>query len=1041
LSARPARPGSWADVDGDGQPEFIYLERIPGAGTGPGSDDRAKVVVWSMRDRNVLWSVALRASMPRLETWTISPPQWPVIADLDGDGAAELIVPDGSSSVTTMKTFVEVPWGEVVVLEGRSGTPRWRQQIVNCDQQIDRMVVGPDIDGDGHRELYVASLANLPVKLYIEARSGKTGELLWLSPHTLRADARLQDRFVGTPHWWNAGEDGWPQLIVTVHGESVTPMETDTILVSAATGRLTRKRQQLAGLQSRDVDHDGVEDLIAYRASDLAHPEDGGTVDCLRGMAAEPWNRIGPEGIPAADFNGDGSRDLLRVDLAGGVAAICGRSGATIWHAAFGPAQYFQARALDASTIGGGDDLDQPAGGSLGDIDGDGTVDVLFWLPHHFGPPTAPLGILSGRSGAVLWRATELPIRISDGLNDFRVADLDRDGVAELIVIMTADVGYPQNRRSFSSDDLQSWLVVFSSRTGAIRWQMPLSCAYGTSAPSTALLPPAGTTGFPVRTYGQIFRLLEVADLDTDGKWDVVAPAINPTGKNLEIHAYRGADGTQLWKHPLPLERQMHDAIVQLHPVRAADLEQDGKAEVLVLERDPVASPTSSDVLVPRLCVLDGASGTVRWRNSGEQRVHEYQPFQQGERRGITEVALPRVAGGTVVPTILFTGPKPQFMTCRGPDQVTTTSLETRIEAATLWCCDVDDDGTDEIALVVAGEIWLVSPDSLAKPRWKRGSTTERYARILEARSATPQRPAEIVAVRVSGDNSVVGLDAATGQPRWICAGPIPRERQAYVAPQMTALLDVDPLAPQPHVLFQHGQTTHCRQAVRARRGDQGQRSESLEVAFVSRPLETWSSALAPDSFRQRSTSRDPRWARDLPWVAHAGSSSELYQFLWRAGGFSLTLIILPASYLLWMVRKRQWGLRTMFVLPAIAGVMILMTTNDWFGQSELNGWERWGHGLLVTPPLLLLGRLVLWLVRRQWRRSVVWIAVMLAVSLVLGSVQLLLALRVNPLQPDEYFVTEQWYFILDVGFYLTSLVALPVVEIENWLRRRKGNA
>lgn len=1038
LPARPGRPGAWKDIDGDLRPEFIFLERLPTVGTSGLTEDRARLIVWSAHEHKVLWSVDLQARLPKLEAWTLPPPEWPVIADLDGDGLAEVIVPDSSSEVAALTSFTQVPWGEVVVLDGRSGAARWRQRIVNCDQQIDRMAVGPDIDGDGHRELYVASLAGMPVKLFVEARSGKTGELLWLSPHSIRANPRLQDRYVGTPQWWNAGEDGWPQLIVTVHGDSITLIESDTIVVSAATGRLTRKRQQLADVRSCDVDHDGVDDLIAYRARDLEYVEDGGTVDCLRGIAAESWNRLGPEGMPAADFDDDGWRDLLRGDFRGAIAAICGRSGATIWDVPLASAETYHARPLGVAATHQDDAGEWTDGESQGDVGRDGVEDVIFWTPRQLGPRRDPLGVLSGRTGRVLWRADAIPVCNSDGVADFRLADLDRDGTPELIVWLLADVDYPPVRRSFSGDDLQGWLVVFAGPTGTLRWKMPLSCAYGTAAPPTANLPPAGGTNIPVRTHGQTFPLLNTADLDADGKGDILALAIGATGRNLEVHAYRGVDGAQLWTHSLPTERQMHQAFFQQHAARVADLDDDGRVEVVLVERDQPAATTSTDNIVPSLTVLDGASGEVMWRHIDQPRGFEYQPFLDGERRGLSEIALPRVAGKVRRPTILVLGQESKFITSQGPDQTTITPLDIPIKSATLWCCDVEGDGTDEIALIVAGEIWLVSLDDPSKPRWKHGSSTEQYARILETRGATPDRPAEIVALRRPGDNSVVGLDARTGERRWVCAGPMIREGQTFAKPQIVACLDRITQGASPSVLFQHDQTTHCRQAARVRRHvDASQSILDSEVTFISRPLDTWSTASPADSLRERKAIRDPRWARDLPWVPHAGSSPELFSFLLRAGGYAVFLVILPAGHLTWMIRRRRWGLRRMFALPALAAVAVVFTTRDLMGDPELDGWTRWGFALAATPPLLLLGWLVVWLARRQWRPAAIWITVTLGVTIALASAQLLIDLKMNPLQENEYFVAEHWHYIVDYGFYLTSLVAMPVVAIGNWLKRR----
>lgn len=1012
--AMPGCSGRWVDMNGDGEPEFTFLERVSASGKVGAfrADDTAKVIVWKVRDQQALWTTELQAKFPIVQSLAVSPPNWPLIDDLDQDGRPEVIVPDTASSITA-GSFGAVPWGELAVIDGKNGQSRWRQKIVNVDQQVDRFSVGPDIDGDGYRELFVASLANRPTRLYVEARSGKSGESLWITPSVIRSDARLQDRLVGPLQWWNAGEDGWPQLIVTVQGEITTPLESDGLIYSALTGRMTRMRRQVGEIQSMDVDHDGVADLVTYHASEQTHPEDGGTIDCLRGVVAEPWNRLGSEGAPSADFNGDGIRDILRTDFSGGLAVICGRLGTKIWETNVGSHYAYTARALVEPHASQFSSLESAPSSRDGDINGDGIVDILFWPTNQFGKTTSMIGTVSGKTGKVIWRSSELTVRISEGIVDYRIADLDGDGAVEIALVAAADLDYPNLRSTFSSNDLQCWLIVVDGRSGRIRWKTPLSSAYGSSAPPNAQLPPAGSTNFPVQIHNT--RLLNIADLDGDGTLDVVTPAIAQSGRNLEIRAFRGTSGEAMWTHSLPPEWQMANAFLRQTWVRVCDVDQDGKADVVFVDRDQGAETLPTFHFMLRLNSLSGATGVIQWqRDIGPSPFEE--PFLKGERRGVSEFVLARTSIGGVAPTVLITGSESKIVSVQGKGDLFETSLSKNLESGTLWCLDIDGNGVDELAYLLHGELKVVSPSDATNAKWKEQSKSSRYVRILEARGATNDQAGEIVAIRTLGDNSVVGLDAATGKENWVVAAPIPRDRRNYVSPQTITRLNIDPRSRTPLVFFQYNQVSHNRLAFQY-----GDKSVGLGKS-LSKVTKSESKILA---------ARDPRLARGLPWELNLGRLSTIFETVLNSFMYGIAIILLPAAYLGWLIKYRRWGLRTLLMLPAIIAFAILIATKNLFGFSELTTMERCMHGFLASPPLIMTAIVGVWIVQKRWQRILFWGGIALAVTVIFALAGLISDIRMNPFQPGEYYVLDEWYLIFDVSTYATSIFLST-----NWISR-----
>lgn len=1065
LDARPGRPGKWADLDADGTLDFLFAEKVSPQGATPGivTFDKTRLVAWSGQRRQRLWSADLPAFFPWRETWTTPLPDWPLVADLDGDGSAEVISPDGSSSFAGTTTFVEVPWGEIAVRDGRTGETRWRRRIVSCDQQVNRLAVGPDVDGDGTRELFAASMANMPLKLHVEARSGKTGELVWLTSHAVRGDVSLSDRHVTEPVWWNAGEDGWPQWIVAVHNNHSSPMEADAIVVSARDGRVTRRRRQIGAVRSFDVDHDGIEDLVTYRPHDLAHPEDGGEVDCVRGVAQEAWNRLGLAGRPAADFDGDGVRDLLGDDSSGHTTATSGRTGRPLWSWSPGNGYRYEVRPLESESIFDRADAAADANTTWSDIDHDGTSDLLFWLPHHFGHTAAPLlGALSGRTGEVLWRATELSVCISDSVHGFRLVDVDGDQRPELVLAVAADIDYPQSRLAKTTDDLQSWLIVLSAQTGAVRWRTPLSPAFGSSAPTGATLPPPGTNASFLRSYGESVQTIATGDLDGDGRPDLLVPAVQTSATRLEMQAYRGQDGVLLWKRELPSDSEQNRVLLRQHLAKIADVDGDGRHEALVLERDESAAPQSSRGYVPRLCVLDGATGALRRRHDGPAiGLYGSEMNANGERR-VSEIVLPRLPGGRLAPAFLCSTDKPRLIVAAKDERSQSFEfLEARSEGR-LWCLDVDGDGVDELAFVHANQVRVVSPLDVAHPRWSAGTDESPFERILEVRRAPDGTAREIVALRRVGDGSVVGLDAATGRLAWVCAAPIPRDRRNYVLPDVVARLDLPEGAEtqsaqndvqhaggtnaekgsaageSPLVLFQYGEVQHARTGALQAESPKSPWDASRTTAAVSRiGFPDAAPRGARTSFDRPAV--DPRWGRNLPWVLYAGATLELPRFVARSALYGLLLIVVPFQYVAWFARRRRWSLRALLLAPALVGLLIVVSTTARLGAGETPVTERWGSGLAVAPLLVFAARLASWPVLGQWRRSLAWLGFLVLASGLLGAIQLASDLWMRPLEDSEYYDLEDWYFILDSGLYVTAFCALPGVPLLDWWRRRTG--
>ena len=108
---------------------------------------------------------------------------------------------------------------------GASPDPNFRQWPATL--QTYRIVAGPDLNGDGCRELFTASYDRRSGHVYVDALSGADGRILWSNQQikVFHSSARL----LLPMRWWQAGSDGWPLLVVgtIVFGANKRKLEKD----------------------------------------------------------------------------------------------------------------------------------------------------------------------------------------------------------------------------------------------------------------------------------------------------------------------------------------------------------------------------------------------------------------------------------------------------------------------------------------------------------------------------------------------------------------------------------------------------------------------------------------------------------------------------------------------------------------------------------------------------------------------------------------------------------------------------------------------
>jgi hypothetical protein len=230
LGFWPVRPPQFADLDGDGQADVLLLRQD--------SVDRMSLIALALNSRKTMWEAKVGAVWGR--SWYEDPADWPLLADLDGDGKLEVVTATADFTPTSK-------WSGVEVHDGATGALRWQRRLVTASrwgqlQQVNRMIVGPDLDGDGHREVFTAvldgdeprrernawgvTLVNIaglslsdrdftrPV-VWIDALSGQDGHGIWWSRQRPRGGSLTNHPgpHLGPLRWWQpggtAGRSSW----------------------------------------------------------------------------------------------------------------------------------------------------------------------------------------------------------------------------------------------------------------------------------------------------------------------------------------------------------------------------------------------------------------------------------------------------------------------------------------------------------------------------------------------------------------------------------------------------------------------------------------------------------------------------------------------------------------------------------------------------------------------------------------------------------------------------------------------------------------
>ncbi|MEQ9406455.1 MAG: protein kinase [Fuerstiella sp.] len=930
LDFDPYRPPVYRDVNDDGTTDVLFVRSrndndlealampLPAVANSAGGNTPPA---------GPAFATAFRPSEQRSD-FRRGRDDWFLVEDLNGDATVEIIFATGKfdgaggsvGSDGSVGSKSDLCWGGVEMIDGRSGESIWKRRLSVTDQpqppSVDRLITGPDLNGDGYRDIFASWLgpnsssdAEWEPSVRVVALSGKDGATLWRWHAPVTRSHHTYDRS-GPMRWWQPGPDGWPILVVPV--ARARGGQDLTWFLSSATGQQLHTLSDVADPRVADFNGDGIRDLL-YRV----WPQGSPRLLVVKGAPSEPWKRLG-EWRPVKDLDHDGSDDFLSETSS---TAVSGRDNKLLWRhdTAFDPGVAPLAPPLP-----------------FGDLNGDGIPDIVGLQQEPFPQTYASPVAVSGRDGRQLWQGADFGLAAgASGSGTGRRGsynwpacdwtDLDGDGCAEFLVVHMLQ----RDRRNHGSSSGQPVLSVLSGQDGRLKWQTPIARGSLLCWPDP---------------YGRKFD-----DLNRDGTDDIVVWA--PVEQTSEAAADRatagtqrfggpgqnalfapraisGSDGSTLWATP---ELSVAEQGWLWPRAATGDIDGDGQPEVVVgrdvdgFQRDRGSKH--------ELLVLNGSDGTVKWSYSWYGSSDILPPLLVDfDGDGRHSVCLGLHESGRQREIAVFEAGG------RGSHRLPFDLRSNMMYRAALWnVADVDRDGREE--LLFADEHRLVaSRGRVGEEIWSR-KLPDRNAVLLVEREFTGERseavgPAELI---LWAGTSVHGLNPKTGESVWRCDGQVAPGPGASRPPQIRLVRGRQSDLP-PQIVFNAA-------------------FSSGSLTTISRqawPIDA-SGHFLPPAPQQRSyepLEKEPQPRQPLPWINDRVPSltQHLEGLLIPSGLAMLLMIMLP-------IRLLRASLCRSTTLTAIAPLLGLCLVS---ALGVLGPFEQVvSSAIALALPVLLLTRFV----------------------------------------------------------------------------------
>ncbi len=353
----------------------------------------------------------------------------PMIADLDADGVPEVVM------ITTVDEGGGYEAGDLVVLDGATGLPKWRVDhgVAGAVGPHGRSTVGiADIDGDDAPDIVYAGRPAGGGSV-IQAYDG-LGNFLWAS-HDVGGESHGFDVVNGAPSFGNFDDDAGAEV---VFGAAV--IDNDGLVVWDQDGDgagFGTNGGYTGGISAIvDLTGDGFAEIVSGRHAWSVDWQPGPVV-----TLAPLWDAGAPDGYPAiADLDLDGDPEVVLV--AGGTVRVLDGGSGLAWCGVDPSDAMCVADATlrtDAIAIPGGGIGGPP---TIADFDGDGRPEIaaaggssysVYDLAREGEELVVPMGDPVPVDGSIYVRWSQTTQDQSSNATGSSVFDFQGDGIAEVV--------------------------------------------------------------------------------------------------------------------------------------------------------------------------------------------------------------------------------------------------------------------------------------------------------------------------------------------------------------------------------------------------------------------------------------------------------------------------------------------------------------------------------------------------------------------------------------------------------------------------------
>jgi hypothetical protein len=510
AAAPEVAPDAGIDAGADLRPQicrerpFLVARQwsLSGSGTGAAvrdlnGDGLDDVVVTSVGGVSVLVATGEGRFTDPAPLHAGSEPREVVAADLDGDGRVDLVVRNDDRRS-----------GGITVLMG-NGDGTFRAAVDYGAGGGASWMALADFDGDGRLDIVVSR----PNRVDLSFLAGK-------GDGTFAAATTVSTSAVSPAHFAAADYDEDGRLDIAFDGpQGVNVMRGHGDGTFGAPAAVSRVTDGTSAMVARDIDGDGHADLLGIVSFENAVAVALGRGDGTFVPPAIFPVGTSPEAVTVGDLDGDGRLDLVATNVGSDdVSLLLGTGGGT-----FRPGGRYVAGS-------------SPAFSALGDVDGDGTLDLVVADQDIGNQSGGEVSVLPGHGDGTFAGARSVPLAGTEP-RAVALGDVDGDGRLDVLTGNSAGsvtVARGDGRGMFAAPALLDLGSLATATAAALAdldgdGRMDLVIAQVGFTPdvnAVATLRGAGDGGFgPPLTFqvGKQPSGLAIADFDGDGRPDVAS--------------------------------------------------------------------------------------------------------------------------------------------------------------------------------------------------------------------------------------------------------------------------------------------------------------------------------------------------------------------------------------------------------------------------------------------------------------------------------------------------------------------------------------